>query len=104
MTPKYKRMLTGMLRKEKYARKQHKREWAVYVLRCSDGSLYTGIAKDVAQRLKSHNAGTGAKYTKTRRPVGVVYQQNSMTRPRALSREYAIKRMSKLNKEKLVAT
>lgn len=96
MTPKYKRMLAGM------NKRRGKRNWCVYVLRCSDGSLYTGVTNDMDRRLKMHNAGRGARYTRTRGPVVLVYQENSMTRPRALTRECAIKVLPKRKKEDLV--
>lgn len=102
MTHKYLRMIKGMLAQEKGKTRRYKREWSVYILRCSDGSLYTGIAKNVAQRLLNHNAGRGARYTRTRRPVCLVYQKNSMTRPKALSREYELKKLSKQAKESLL--
>jgi len=96
MEVKYLRMLAGM-------KKGGKREWSVYVLRCGDGSLYTGIAKDVTARLASHNAGRGASYTRTRRPVCVVYREDGFTRSGALIREAGIKRLPKKKKEQMVA-
>jgi putative endonuclease len=79
-----------------------KREWSVYVLQCSDGSLYTGIAKDVTARLVQHNAGKGAAYTRTHLPVTLLYQEDRMTRSKALLREMAIKRLPRQKKEQLV--
>ena len=66
MKPKYKRMLKGMRANE---RRGAQREYSVYMLRCAGGTLYTGIAKDVAARLKQHQSGKGAAYTRTRLPV-----------------------------------
>jgi predicted GIY-YIG superfamily endonuclease len=77
--------------------------WYVYVLECADGTLYTGVATDVAARVATHNAGKGAKYTRGRRPVVLVYQEQAADRGVALSREYAIKRMRVDRKRKLIA-
>jgi len=90
-----------MVRKAKKA-KRLKRDWCVYIVRCSDGSLYTGVTNDMDRRFKMHNDGKGARYTRTRRPVVLVYQENSMTRTRALVRECAIKATPKPKKEKLI--
>lgn len=83
-------------------KKRGPREWSVYVLRCGDGSLYTGIAKDVEARLKKHNSGKGAAYTRTHRPVELVYQESRFTRSQALVREAAVKSMPRPRKEKLI--
>jgi len=69
--------------------------WSVYLLRCADGSLYCGIAKDVAKRVSTHNSGKGARYTRARRPVRVVWQQAGFGHGDALRREYAIKQLSR---------
>ena len=95
MNPKYLRMLQGM-------KKNGKREWSVYVLRCADGSLYTGIAKDVTARITRHNSGKGAAYTRTHRPVSLVYSEVKFTRSGALIREAALKRLSRARKELLI--
>lgn len=78
--------------------------WFVYMLRCRDGSLYTGIARDVQRRLQEHNGelGVGAKYTRARRPVVLVYQEAQASRSAALKREAAIKRLSRQAKEDLI--
>ena len=68
-------------------------DWHVYILRCADGTLYTGIATDVAARLSVHNAGKGAKYTRGRLPVALVYQEPADSQSAALKRERAIKRL-----------
>jgi uncharacterized protein len=82
-----------------------KKSWSVYVVRCKDGSLYTGISNNVALRLKSHNAGKGAKYiTASRRPVELVYLEEGFDVGSALKRENAIKRSGKEEKESLVKT
>ena len=80
------------------------REWSVYILRCGDGSLYTGIAKNVETRLACHSAGKGAAYTRTRLPLGLVYREDGLSRSEALIREAKIKRLSKPDKEKLVTS
>ena len=76
--------------------------WSVYILRCSDGTLYTGIAPDVQKRLMLHNAGTGAKYTRGRGPVELVYQEQLEDRAAASKREYAIKQLSRAEKLHLI--
>lgn len=68
--------------------------WTVYMVRCADGSLYTGIARDLAARIASHNAGRGARYTRGRQPVVLVYQEAATDRAAAQRREHAIKRLS----------
>jgi putative endonuclease len=78
------------------------REWSVYVLRCGDGSLYTGITKDIPARLLKHSAGKGAAYTRTHLPVQLVYQECKLTRSGALIREAAVKRLSRQRKEQLI--
>jgi len=72
--------------------------WYIYILRCRDNTLYTGITTDVARRVGEHNNGAGAKYTKPRRPVTLVYQEIAKNRSAALKREWAIKHLSKQEK------
>ena len=75
----------------------------VYILECSDGSLYTGIAKDVVKRVDEHNSSEkGAKYTKVRRPVKLLYQEPSDDRSSASKREYEIKKLTRLKKLELI--
>ena len=76
--------------------------WNVYMLRCADGSLYTGAAVDVDRRARVHNAGRGAKYTRSRLPVEVVYREVCEDRSTALRREYAIKQLTRQEKEALI--
>lgn len=78
--------------------------WSVYILRCADGSLYTGVARDVAARVKAHGGPRGAAYTRARRPVQLVYQEQAVDRSAALRREYAIKQLTRVEKERLVMT
>lgn len=76
--------------------------WFVYILRCSDGSLYTGVTSDVKRRSKQHNAGTASRYTRSRLPVRVEYQEPHASRSLALKREWAVKAMARLEKESLI--
>jgi putative endonuclease len=76
--------------------------WFVYILRCSDGTLYTGITTDVARRGQQHDAGTASRYTRSRRPVRVEHQESCDTRRSALIREATIKAMSRREKEGLI--
>lgn len=73
-----------------------------YILSCSDGTLYTGWTNDLEKRLKAHNEGKGAKYTKTRRPVSLVYHEEFDTKEEAMKREYAIKKLSRTKKLELI--
>ena len=73
-----------------------------YILECHDGTYYTGWTNDIEKRLKAHNEGKGAKYTKARRPVVLAYYEKFETKEEAMRREYAIKHMSRKEKEKLV--
>lgn len=72
-----------------------------YILKCKDETLYTGWTNDIKKRLKAHNTGKGAKYTKTRRPVELVYLERFETKEEAMRREYAIKQMSRKQKLEL---
>ena len=74
----------------------------VYLLRCGDGTLYAGFTNDLARRLAVHNAGRGAKYTRSRLPVELVYWENFPNKSSALKREYAIKRLSRAEKLSLI--
>lgn len=78
--------------------------WYLYILRCADASLYTGITCDLARRLKQHNLGQGAKYTRGRGPVTLAYVENCPDRSQASRREYAVKRMSLEQKRDLIAS
>ena len=73
-----------------------------YIVECSDGTLYTGWTNNLEKRLEAHNAGKGAKYTKTRRPVKLVYQEQFETKEEAMSREYHIKQLSRKEKMKIM--
>jgi predicted GIY-YIG superfamily endonuclease len=76
--------------------------WWVYIVRCSDNSLYTGIATDVERRIAQHNEGKGARYTRGRRPVTLVYREPQPSRGAALSREARIKSLTRGAKESLI--
>ena len=78
--------------------------WHVYIIQCVDRSLYTGVAKDVEARVERHNQGSGAKYTRGRRPVELVYQEPVGDQAAALRRERVIKRMERAAKRKLIET
>lgn len=73
-----------------------------YILKCKDGTFYTGWTNNLEKRLKDHNDGKGAKYTKARRPVELVYYETFEKKEEAMSREYAIKRMKRSEKETLI--
>ena len=77
--------------------------WNVYMLRCGDGTLYTGITTDVAARVAKHADGTGAKYTRGRGPFDIVLKETYPTKSEALMRECAIKALSRVKKLALVA-
>lgn len=94
MEKKYIRMIRRMA-------EAGEREWNVYILRCGDGSLYTGIAKSVDRRLAQHGQGKGAAYTRTHLPVTLVFREGPLTRSEALIREARIKRLPRHKKELL---
>lgn len=77
-------------------------DYIVYILRCADGTLYTGITNDLVKRLKQHNAGAGAKYTRGRAPVKLAYKETGFSRSAALCREAAIKKLSLSQKKELI--
>ena len=74
----------------------------VYILECSDNTLYTGYTTNIDNRLKCHNAGKGAKYTRSRLPVKLVYTEEFKTKKEAMSREWRIKRLNRREKLKLI--
>ena len=74
-----------------------------YMLKCSDGTLYTGWTNDLEKRVEAHNSGKGAKYTKARRPVELAYYEEFETKEQAMKREYAIKQLGRKEKQKLIA-
>jgi UV DNA damage endonuclease len=83
-------------------KKQLSQQWVVYILRCADGSLYTGITNDLERRIEQHNAGTASRYTRSRLPAVLVYQEPQPNQSLALKRELAIKALSREAKETLI--
>ena len=77
--------------------------WFVYVLRCADGTLYTGCTDNISRRLAAHQQGKGAKYTRGRLPVELVYQEPQADKSAALRREYALKHLTRRQKLRLIA-
>ena len=75
--------------------------WCVYIIRCKDSLLYTGITKDLERRVKEHNSGNGCRFTKYRAPVELMYCERARGRPQALVREAEIKRLSRAKKMEL---
>jgi putative endonuclease len=78
--------------------------WVLYILRCSDQTLYTGITNNLDKRFQAHQAGKGAKYTRGRGPFKVTYIENFQTKNAAAKREAAVKRLSKASKLKLISS
>lgn len=76
--------------------------WSLYILRCGDGTLYTGIAVDVDKRFQMHESGKGAKYTRGRKPLQIVYREVCGSHSDALRRELAVKALTREDKEKLI--
>ena len=77
--------------------------WYLYILRCKDASLYTGITTDVEKRLEAHRSGKGAKYTRGRAPLELVYRETCGSHSEALKREMAVKRLTRIQKEAMIA-
>ena len=78
------------------------RRWTVYILRCGDGTLYTGCTNDLHRRLEAHRRGRGAKYTRSRLPVELVYQEAAADKSAALRREMAVKALTRAQKLALI--
>jgi putative endonuclease len=98
---KYKTMLAGMQKNEKPGSAASPEQWFLYILECSDGTLYTGITKNLERRFAQHNAGTASRYTRVRRPVKCVYNEPCDTRTAALVRECEVKEMTRGEKMRL---
>ena len=77
-------------------------KWCVYILKCSDGSLYTGFSNRLSERIDTHNSGKGAKYTKSRLPVTLVYEEYTHDKSRSLKREIEIKKLTRSKKIELI--
>ena len=108
-------MLSVMVEKEEALLRRRKKKkrgkpvpkdepWFLYILQCKDGTLYTGITKDIDRRCKMHNDGKGASYTRTRRPVVLLYRENCVSRTQALVRECQIKSYPREKKLALVSS
>lgn len=80
------------------------KQWFVYILECADGSLYTGVSNDLAKRINAHNCGKGAKYTRSRRPVKLVYSETAPDKGEALKREIKMKQMKRMEKLEFIDT
>lgn len=78
------------------------KQWNVYIVRCSDDSFYTGITTDLKERIERHNSGDGAKYTRSRRPVSLIYEKKVASKSEAKRKEIEIKALSRENKERLI--
>jgi len=92
-----------MQEKEKSApKKKIKEKWFLYILRCQDGSFYTGVTNDIERRVTMHNSGRASRYTRSRRPVELLYQETCGSRTQALVRECFVKTYSRPEKEKLI--
>ena len=77
-------------------------KWYVYMVECGDGTIYTGITKDLARRVKQHTTGKGAKYTRGRGPIRLAYQETVQSYSEALRREYAVKQLTHRQKQELI--
>jgi putative endonuclease len=95
-------MLKGMQRKKESRVEASREEWALYILECGDGTLYTGITKDLERRIAQHNAGRASRYTRVRRPVRLMYHERCGTRTAALVRECEVKEMTRKAKFSLI--
>jgi predicted GIY-YIG superfamily endonuclease len=104
MHPTYKKMLKALQAKEPAPLGGVKEpdDWELYILKCRDGSFYTGVTKDIERRLKMHQEGNASKYTRTRRPVELLYHEYCGSRTQALVRECAVKELPRKKKEELV--
>jgi predicted GIY-YIG superfamily endonuclease len=78
------------------------RRWVLYIIKCGDGTLYTGITNDIARRVKQHNDGSASRYTRSRLPVKLVYQESCRGRSQALKKEFAVKSLSRKEKEEYI--
>ena len=76
-----------------------RKTWFLYVLKCGDGTLYTGITNDMQRRLRQHNDGSASRYTRSRLPVKLVYQESCRGRSQALKKEFAVKALSRKEKQ-----
>ena len=98
MHPKYKRMIKKMEAKEETGECIPDKGWFLYILRCQTNTFYTGITKNLKQRLKMHNDGKASRYTRARRPVKLVYSEDCPSHAQALMRECKVKALSRKEK------
>jgi predicted GIY-YIG superfamily endonuclease len=104
MKPRYKRMLEGMKAGEvRESGPAPASGWFLYILKCGDGTFYTGVTNDVERRLLAHREGRGARYTRTRQPVELVYRESCGLRADALKRECAVKSLGRQAKKALIS-
>ncbi|HOI45579.1 MAG TPA: GIY-YIG nuclease family protein [Candidatus Aminicenantes bacterium] len=104
MKPRYRSMLKGMGARENLTPVSSGGPlWSLYILRCSDGSFYTGVTTDIDRRFREHQEGRASRFTRPRRPVVLVYHEKCGSRSRALTRECAVKAMGRQAKQDLVA-
>jgi putative endonuclease len=104
MKPKYRRMLRGM--KDTAGPPTESGSpaaWHLYILKCGDGSYYTGVTTDIVRRVREHREGKASRYTRTHQPVALVHREECGGRSQALSRECAVKSLSRAAKDTLVA-
>ena len=98
----YKRMIEKMAERQKAKRGRKGEPWFLYILRCVNGTFYTGVTKDLERRVKMHNDGRASRYTRARRPVTLIYQEDCAGHAEALVRECAVKALSRKQKEQLI--
>jgi len=103
MHPKIKRMAKRMKEKEEAGKRKLDKGWFLYILRCQSDTFYTGVTKDLKRRLTMHNNGKASRYTRSRRPVEMVYHENCASRAQALVREYKVKALPRKKKEALIS-
>ena len=104
MKPRYRSMLRKMVAQEdRSSVREGAAPWSLYILRCGDGSFYTGVTTDIERRFREHEKGRASRYTRTHRPVVLIYREECGTRSQALSRECAVKSLGRQAKEDLVA-
>ncbi|MEN6310255.1 MAG: GIY-YIG nuclease family protein [Acidobacteriota bacterium] len=104
MKPRYRAMVKRMEAREKEAPVEAAEAvWSLYILRCGDGSLYTGVTTDIDRRFRAHQAGRASRYTRTHQPVALIYKEECGSRSQALARECAVKALGRQGKEALVA-
>jgi putative endonuclease len=97
-------MLRGMTTRQEPPHAESAAQWHLYILRCGDGSYYTGVTTDIGRRVREHQDGKASRYTRTHRPVELVHSEECGDRSLALSRECAVKSLNRQAKEALVAS